>query len=121
MDLKPYLAFLIQILTAFAAKTATTLDDTALGLLKALQDSPLLLDWIGSLLKTQATMPSGALAELSPDDPALIAAYNASPAVREWAMTVKPENVPAGAEPLAIGTVLTLLKYLPALWSLFKA
>lgn len=122
MDHKAILSFAVQILTAFAAKTTTTLDDAALGLLKALQDSPLLLDWLSGLLtRTSTTVPGTALPEIDPADPELAAAFNASPAVKEWALAQSHAATPPGSEQLAIGSVLTLIKFLPTLLSLLKA
>lgn len=121
MDLKPYLAFLIQVLTAISAQTSTTIDDAFLGLLKALQDSPQLLDWLGKLFTRQQGVPTGAMPEIDPSNHELAAAFNASPAVKEWSLAQSHATSPPGSEQLAIGSVLTLIKFLPTLLSLLKA
>jgi hypothetical protein len=121
MDLKPYVAYLITLLTFIADKTATTVDDSLLSLLKALQDSPQILDWIGALFK-KAVIPGGALAtvNIDHDDAELAAAFNNSPTLREWAMKQKPESVPGDAEAIGLGSILPFIKFLPTLIGLIK-
>ncbi len=118
MDLKSLVAVAIQVLTAVGTFTTAPIINTLLGMLKALQDSPQLLDWLASLLAKVTTVPGGALPEIDPSDAELASAYNNSPAMREWAANV---DVPAGAEAFAVGSVITFLQFLPQLIALLKA
>lgn len=123
MDLKSILDVAVRVLTV--AKTFTGENKwivTVLGLVTSLQSSPDMIAWLEKLFANTASMPPGALAvAVSPDDAELTAAYNASPAVREWAMTQKPESVPSDAEAIGVGSVLTFIKFLPELIALLKA
>lgn len=123
MNLKSALGALIQVLTVVSTLTKSTIDDTILGLLKALYASDQFLTVLQSWIDKSAgtPMPEGALPLIDPGDAAFADAFNASPALKEWAMRQKPDGVPDGAEAFGIGTVLMVIKFLPTIIALLKA
>lgn len=124
MNLKSAIGALIQVLTVVSTLTKSTIDDTILGLLKALYASDAFLavlqSWIDQHDAT-TTMPPSALPMIDASDPAFATAFNASPSLQAWSASQKSPAVPEGAEPIGIGTVLLVMKYLPTIIALFKA
>lgn len=122
MDVRKILSVAIAFLEVLAAKTATKIDDSMLSLLYALQKSETLLDWMQARF---GAIPAGAEAMLNVDetDASLRAALDASPAMVEELRRRRPvdPDQPATAQPLGVGTILTLIKLLPQLLALFRA
>lgn len=58
MNLLETITIVINVLSLFAARTATTMDDKALDFLKAVKDSPALLAWL------EGVLPQGDVAAL---------------------------------------------------------
>lgn len=121
MNLKSALGTLIQILTVIANLTSSKIDDTILGLLKALYASDAFLDVLQKLIDSWGTsIPEGAMAQIEPT-PELCEAFNASPALQAWANAQPAPNVPPGAEAIGIGTIITVLTNLPTIIALLRA
>lgn len=122
MDIRKMLSVAIAFLEVLAAKTTTKLDDLTLSFLYALQKSETLLDWLQGRF---GVIPAGAnaLINISETDASLIAALEASPAMQEELRRRRPvdPNQPETAQPLGVGTILTLIKLLPQLLALFRA
>lgn len=99
MNFAQYLTFAVNVLSLFATKTLTTIDDKALSLLQAVQASPRMIEWLESL---DDAMPSDAMASTQlPDDVAAIVANDG----------FVSEKFSAG----------DLLQYLPILLELLRA
>lgn len=128
-NLKQTLGVAIQFLTVLSGLpmfAKTTVDDNLLGLLKALYASDAFLNVLQSWIdKTQAAkVPETALPMIDPSDATFAAAFNASPALKEWSMAQVPDGVPPGAEAIgigSIGTVITVIKLLPQIIALLKS
>jgi hypothetical protein len=122
MDVRKMLAVAVAFLEVLAAKTSTKIDDGLLSFCYALQKSETLLDWIQARF---GAIPAGAEAvmNVSETDASLIAALDASPAMQEELRRRRPPvpDQPDTAQPLGVGTILTLIKLLPQLLALFRA
>lgn len=103
MDIKTALGILIQVLTIIASKTSSTVDDTILSLLKALQSSDALLAWVEGLF---AANPDDPAAAISAHDPKLRAILDAHAAT--------------GAKAISIGDISNWLQYLPTIIALIQ-
>jgi len=122
MQLEKLLAFVVPLLTKFAAGTKTTADDMLLSMLMAVQESPQMLAFLQGLF--DAIKP-GTHATIDPNDPALAKAFEASPAMKSWELRrrrVEGDEVgDPGKEKLGLAGIAGLLKYLPILIEIWKA
>ena len=125
MNVKTMLGIVINILTIVAEKTKSTADDQILALLKAINASDAFVAFLQSLFdkfggSVTAPIPGTALPMIDAGNPELSAAFNASPALKEWAMQQRPESIPEGAEGIGIGSVLMIVKWLPTILAILK-
>lgn len=120
MDISKAVTFLIAVLSSFAAKTPTKIDDAFLDLLTALQNSPQMLTWLANLLKRTPTVPPGTLPEVAVDesDSELQSAWHASPMLQLWGRRHGGGSSPDGTQPIGLGGLAALIKFLPLLLQL---
>lgn len=119
MNIAALLAVAIQIAGIFGSSSKFMA--TIKSLLEALSKSPELLEWLTTMLSKPA-VPETAMpmeADLRNDE-ALKAAFDNSPAAKDWAAMTHKQNVPDTAEALGVGGLLTLLTYLPQILALLK-
>jgi hypothetical protein len=92
-------------------------------LLVALSNSPALLEWLTTLLTkpTPAGIPDTAMPiEDLQNDAGLKFAYEQSPEMQKTVAELHADSVPEGAQPIALGGLLTLITYLPQIIALLK-
>lgn len=119
LDFKSVIGFAIQAIT-FLVPAPNAAITKIVDLLKALQASPEMLAWLQALLTKQAAVPATALGEIQvdPNDPALQAAWNASPMLHRWGKDHGGGETPAGTEGIGLGGIATLISLLPTLMKL---
>lgn len=109
--------------------TPTTIDDDILLIIKGAEQSPKFLAAIDSVYAkwrgTADSMPATALPLVDVTaHPELADAFNESPAMQECANAIvlrrRPKDVPANAEAIGLGTIITIASQLPTLFKLAK-